>query len=171
MTSDFRPSPRPAGPPGGRPVSYPGGSNPGGGRGPQDFAWLIDNFAASVPGVTDALVVAADGLLITASGTVARDMGDQLAAITSGLLSLAHNSAALVGRGTCEQIMLRLSRGHLLFMRIGDAAGLAVLTDARSDLKVVAFEMAQLVTSVGHVLTPQMRAELHRITAGRAAHG
>lgn len=166
MTSDHHPDSRSAGPPGGRPVSHPGGGDPGGGRGPQDFAWLIDNFAASVPGVTDALVVASDGLLITASGPVAPEVGDQLAAVTSGLLSLAHNSAAMVGRGTCEQIMLRLSHGHLLFMRIGDAAGLAVLTDARCDLKVVAFEMAQLVASVGHVLTPQMRVELHRMTAG-----
>lgn len=138
---------------------------------PQEFTWLIDNFVADVPGVTDALVMASDGLLLTASGAVTREAGEQLAAISSGLLSLGHNSAALVGRGSCEQIMLRLTRGHLLFMRIGETAGLAVLTAVGSDLKVVAFEMAQLVQRVGHALTPQARMQLQQMAASRAIRG
>lgn len=139
--------------------------------GPQEFTWLIDNFIADVPGVTDALVMASDGLLLTSSGSVTREVGEQLAAISSGLLSLGHNSAALVGRGSCEQIMLRLTRGHLLFMRIGDTAGLAVLTAVGCDLKVVAFEMTQLVQRVGHVLTPQARRQLQHMAAARAIRG
>lgn len=139
--------------------------------GPQEFTWLIDSFIAEVPGVTDALVMASDGLLLTASGAVTREVGEQLAAISSGLLSLGHNGAALVGRGSCEQIMLRLTRGHLLFMRIGETAGLAVLTAVGCDLKVIAFEMAQLVQRVGHALTPQARRQLQHMAASRAIRG
>ncbi len=31
-------------------------------REPKDFGWLIDNFAASTPGVSHALIVSSDGL-------------------------------------------------------------------------------------------------------------
>ena len=34
---------------------------------PHDFGWLIDNFAASTPGVTHALIVSSDGLPLIAS--------------------------------------------------------------------------------------------------------
>jgi predicted regulator of Ras-like GTPase activity (Roadblock/LC7/MglB family) len=147
-------------------------SNPGDEfSGPQEFTWLIDTFVQEVPGVTDALVMASDGLLLVTSGEVTPEVGEQLAAISSGLLSLGHNSAVLVGRGTCEQIMLRLSRGHLLFMRIGETAGIAVLTSVGCDLKVVAFEMAQLVQRVGHALTPQARRQLQHLAASRAVRG
>ena len=37
-------------------------------RDPQDFGWLIDNFAQSTPGVTHALIVSADGLPLIAAG-------------------------------------------------------------------------------------------------------
>lgn len=138
---------------------------------PQEFAWLIDNFVQEIPGVTDALVMASDGMLLATSGAVTAEVGEQLAAISSGLLSLSHNSATLVGRGTCEQIMLRLTRGHLLFMRVGETAGLAALTAVGCDLKVVAFEMAQLVQRVGHALTPQARRQLQQLSASRAIRG
>ena len=37
-------------------------------REPQDFGWLVDNFALSTPGVTHALIVSSDGLpLITST--------------------------------------------------------------------------------------------------------
>ncbi len=135
-------------------------------QGRDDFTWLINDFVARVHGVSHALILSSDGLSLTASDTVGIVESEQLAAIASGMLSLARNSAALFDKGTCEQIIVRLSSGYLLFMGIDDGAGLAVLTDADCDMKVVAYEMTQFVLHAGHALTPQTRADLRRVLAG-----
>ena len=136
---------------------------------PADFAWLINGFVDRVHGVTHALILSSDGFPLTASQSVGTDDAEQLAAIASGLLGLARNSAALFGKGNCELIMIRLSRGYFLFMGIGDDAGLAVLTSAGCDMKVVAYEMTQFVDKTGHALTPKVRADLRRVITARRA--
>jgi len=103
----------------------------------------------------------------TASAAVRPDDAEQLAAIASGLLSLAGSSAALYGKGSCEQIIIRLTRGYFLFMGIGTGAGLAVLTGPECDMRVVAYEMTQFVTNAGHALTPELRADLRRVLTAR----
>ncbi|WP_346533938.1 roadblock/LC7 domain-containing protein [Micromonospora sp. DPT] len=139
------------------------------GQSPPDCAWLVRQFADDVPGVTHAVLVSLDGLQLAASGRVPRDLGDQLAALTSGLLSIADRSGALLDLGASEYLTVRLPRGHLLFMRVGESAGLAVAATAGCDLRVVAYRMTQFVGAVRHALTPQVRSELHRHTAGRPA--
>ena len=90
-------------------------------RDPQDFGWLVDNFAASTPGVTHALIVSADGLPLIAAGGMSPDLADPLAAMTSGIISLGNNIAAKVGEPGCDQVMLKFPSGHFLFMEIGRA--------------------------------------------------
>ncbi|HEY2764240.1 MAG TPA: roadblock/LC7 domain-containing protein [Pseudonocardiaceae bacterium] len=136
---------------------------------PSDFAWLINGFVERVHGVTHALILSTDGFPLTASDSVSTDDGEQLAAIASGLLGLARNSAALFDKGNCELIMIRLSCGYFLFMGVGDGAGLAVLTSTGCDMKVVAYEMTQFVDKAGHALTPQVRADLRRVITARRA--
>lgn len=138
---------------------------------PQDFSWLINSFVERVHGVTHALVLSADGFPLAASDTVSAEESEQLAAISSGLLSLARNSAALFDRGTCEQILIRLSRGYFIFMAIGIEAGFAVLTSDNCDMKVVAYEMTQFVDKAGHSLTPQLRADLRRVVSAQRPRG
>ncbi|WP_199432284.1 roadblock/LC7 domain-containing protein [Qaidamihabitans albus] len=132
-----------------------------------DFTWLLNDFVRKVHGVSHALIMSSDGFPLTASDAVSTDDAEQLAAISSGLLSLAHNSASLFDKGTCEQIIIRLSRGYFLFMGIGSGAGLAVLTGPDCDMKVVAYEMTQFVTNAGHALTPEIRADLRRVLTAR----
>ncbi|MBA2474325.1 MAG: dynein regulation protein LC7 [Pseudonocardiales bacterium] len=134
---------------------------------PVDFGWLINGFVDRVHSVTHALVLSSDGLPLTASESVSSDDAEQLAAIASGLLGLARSGAALFGKGSCELIMIRLSSGYFLFMGIGDNAGLAVLTAAGCDMKVVAYEMTQFVDKAGHALTPKVRADLRRTLTAR----
>ncbi len=129
---------------------------------PQEFGWLISNFAAGTPGVSHALIVSSDGLPLLASDALPGDLADPLAAIASGILSLGNNLAGQVNGGGCEQILLRLTYGHFIFMGIGDLAGLGVLVEAGANLGAVAHQMAQLVASVGHALTPELRDDLHR---------
>ena len=131
-------------------------------RTPQEFGWLISNFAAATPGVSHALIVSSDGLPLLASDRLPEDMADPLAAIASGILSLGNNLAQQVDGGSCDQILLRLTRGHFVFMGIGELAGLCVLVEAGANLGAVAHQMAQLVASVGHALTPELRDNLRR---------
>ncbi|MDQ0380705.1 roadblock/LC7 domain-containing protein [Amycolatopsis thermophila] len=133
----------------------------------QDFTWLINDFVRKVHGVSHALIMSSDGFPLTASDDMSTEEREQLAAIASGLLSLARNSAALFDKGTCEQIIIRLTHGYFLFMGIDTQAGLAVLTTPDCDMKVVAYEMTQFVSSAGHALTPEMRADLRRVLTGR----
>lgn len=132
-----------------------------------DFSWLLNDFVNKVHGVTHALIMSSDGFPLTASRSVSSDEAEQLAAISSGLLSLAGNSAALFGKGACEQIIMRLTQGYFLFMGIGVGAGLAVLTGPGADMKVVAYEMTQFVKNAGHALTPEIRADLRRVLTAR----
>lgn len=128
-----------------------------------DFNWLIDDFVARVHGVTHALIMSVDGLPLASSSSVREDDAEQLAAISSGVLSLAHNSAALFDKGSCEQIVIRLTDGYFLFMGIGSGAGLAVLTSSDASMRVAAYEMTQFVENTGHALTPEVRADLRRV--------
>jgi uncharacterized protein len=140
----------------------------GGGGG---FSWLVDGFVGKVHGVTHALILSADGFPLTASAGVSTVEAEQLAAIAGGLISLAGNSASLFGKGECEQIIIRLTRGYFLFMSIDSGAGLAVLTGPECEMKVVAYEMTQFVTNAGHVLTPQARAEMRRVLSAHRPQG
>lgn len=134
----------------------------------EDFAWLINGFVTRVHGVTHALVLSSDGFPLVVSDSMGTDESEQLAAISSGLLSLASNAAGLFDKGSCEQIVIRLSRGYFLFMGIGRSAGFGVLTGTGCDMKVVGYEMTQFVEKAGHALTPQLRADLRRVvTAAR----
>lgn len=139
-------------------------------RTPSDVAWLVRQFADEVPGVTHAVVVSLDGLQLAASGAVQRDIGDQLAALTAGLLSMANQCGDLLDLGPTDYLTVRLPRGHLLFMRIGDSAGLAVAATAQADLRVLAFQMTRFVASVGHVLTPQARSDMHSLIVNTTRH-
>jgi len=136
-----------------------------------DFTWLIDDFVQKVHGVTHALIMSADGLALTSSQSMARDEGERLAAIASGILGLARNSAALFGKGDCEQIIVRLTHGYFLFMGIDSGAGLAVMTGPDCDMKVVGYEMTQFVMHAGHALTPERRADLQRVLVERRPTG
>ncbi|MCK9901950.1 dynein regulation protein LC7 [Parafrankia colletiae] len=131
-----------------------------------DFRWLINDFVGKVHGVSHALILSADGLSLAASDGVSSAERDQLAAIASAMISLARNSAQLFSKGTCEQIIVRMSKGYFLFMGINDGAGLAVLTGPDCDMKVVAYEMTQFVLHAGHALTPDRRADLRRVLVG-----
>ncbi|HEY3501606.1 MAG TPA: roadblock/LC7 domain-containing protein [Actinocatenispora sp.] len=137
-------------------------------RTPADFEWLVNQFTEEVPGVLHALIVSLDGLRLVSSASLSRDLGDQMAALTAGLLSMSDRAAALLSLGESEYLTVRLPLGHLLFMRVGESAGLAVVADASCDLRVVAYQMTQFVGSVGHVLTPDVRAAVAAATGAQS---
>jgi uncharacterized protein len=126
----------------------------------RDLNWLIGNFATKTPSVAHAMVVSTDGLPIAVSERLDRPMADQLAAIASGLASLTQGAAHLLDYGLVKQTVVEMDRGLLIGMSIGDGSCLTVLAASPCDVGVVAYQMAVLVTRVGDLLTPTLRAEL-----------
>jgi predicted regulator of Ras-like GTPase activity (Roadblock/LC7/MglB family) len=126
----------------------------------QSLTWLVNNFVAEVPGVTHAIVVSADGLLLIASDELTDEQAQQLSAVASGARSLAETSSKLFDLGGSRQTIVRMERGYLFVMAISDGSCLAVLASSGCDMKIVAYQMTRLVENSGHVLTPQIRREL-----------
>ena len=126
----------------------------------QSLTWLVNNFVADVPGVTHAVVVSADGLLLIASDELTDERAQQLSAVASGTRSLAETSSRLFSLGSSKQTIVRMERAYLFVMAISDGSCLAALASAGCDMKIVAYQMTLLVESSGHVLTPQIRREL-----------
>ena len=129
----------------------------------RNLNWLVANFAKATPGVAHAMVVSADGLPVAVSERLDRPRADQLAAITSGLASLAQGAARCFDGGPVTQTAVEMDRGFLFVMAISDGSCLAVLAASTCNVAVVAYEMTVLVARVGDVLTPSLRAELQAI--------
>lgn len=124
------------------------------------FGWLVNDFTERVPGVAHAIVVSADGLLLSSSARLPADRADQLAAVASGLGSLTHGAARCFEAGAVRETVVEMERGVMLLMAISDGSSLAVLAAPNCDIGQVAYEMALLVERVGQMLTPELRAEL-----------
>ena len=122
--------------------------------------FLVGNFADHVPGVRDAIVVSADGLLMAKSGGLSRDAADRFAAAASGLIGLAHGAAAPFGGGRVSEVIIEMEFGFIFVTGISDGSSLAVMADGGCDAGLVGYEMARLVERCGAVLTPELRAEL-----------
>jgi len=118
-------------------------------RPPQARARLIAELTERVPGVRHALVVSADGLPLAASDPMPPDQLERLAAITSGLISLAGGAASAVDGGTVIQALVAMQDCTLVIMAIDDGSSLAVLATAAADLDQVAYEMTMRVEQAG----------------------
>lgn len=127
---------------------------------PGQFGWLVTDFTERVPGVAHAVVVSADGLLLTASAKLPTDRADQLAAVASGLLSLTQGAARCFEAGTVVETVVEMERGLMLQMAISDGSCLTVLAAPQCDMGLIAYEMALLVERVGQILTPELRSQL-----------
>jgi len=127
---------------------------------PSQFGWLVTNFSDRVPGVAHAIVVSADGLLLTSSDRLPRDRADQLAAIASGVISLAQGAARCFEAGGVIQTIVEMEHGIVALMSISDGSCLAVLASPTCDIGLIGYEMTLLVDRVGQLLTPELRTEL-----------
>jgi uncharacterized protein len=127
---------------------------------PDRFGWLLTNFVDRVAGVSHAVVVSSDGLLLTSSTGLPRDRADQLAAVASGMSSLTRGAARVFGAGDVLQTVVEMQLGCMLLMSIADGSCLAVLASPDCDMGLVAYEMTLLVDRAGQLLTPELRSQL-----------
>jgi uncharacterized protein len=129
----------------------------------QQIPWLLSRFVDQTPGVTDAVCVSSDGLLMAMSTGVDRARADQFAAVAAGLTSLSLGASRCFGHGDVEQVMVEMSTGFLFIASISDGSSLGVLSTKTADVGLVGYEMTLLVDRFGSVLTPQVRAGLRDV--------
>jgi uncharacterized protein len=127
-------------------------------RSDNSLDWLVSNFARDIPGVSHAVLVSVDGLLIAASEHLPQERADQLAAVASGLASLAGGAARLFDGGQVLQSVVEMQNGYLLLMQVGDGSHLATLATTSCDIGQIGYEMAVLVERVGNVVQSSRRA-------------
>ena len=123
----------------------------------QDMGWLLTNFADSVAGIAHVVAVSADGLLLASSRDLPADRADQLAAITSGVVSLTEGASRMFSAGAVLQTVIEMDSGYLFLMSISDGSSMAVLAARSCDVGQVGYEMALLVERVGAALVPLPR--------------
>jgi predicted regulator of Ras-like GTPase activity (Roadblock/LC7/MglB family) len=127
-------------------VSSAGGQvDPDGGVG-----WLLDTLLESVPGAQRAVMLSNDGLLTARSARLDRDDAERMAAIASGLQSLARGTGQHLGGGAVRQTVVEMDESFLVVTSAGPGACLAVQTSSAVDLGQLAFELNLLVRRVGH---------------------
>ena len=129
----------------------------------QDMGWLLNNFANSVAGIAHVVAVSADGLLLASSRDLPTDRADQLAAITSGVVSLTDGASRMFHAGAVQQTIIEMDSGYLFLMSISDGSCLSILAAPNCDIGLVAYEMTLLVERVGQQLTPELRAQLQGV--------
>ena len=126
----------------------------------QQIPWLLTRFVQQTPGVSDAVCVSSDGLLMAMSTDLDRGRADQFAAIAAGLTSLSLGASRCFGYGNVDQLMVEMTTGFLFVASISDGSCLGILADKGCDVGLVGYEMTMLVDRFGSVLTPQVRAGL-----------
>jgi predicted regulator of Ras-like GTPase activity (Roadblock/LC7/MglB family) len=126
----------------------------------QSFNWLLGNFVRDTDGVTDAVAVSSDGLLMALSDGLDRTGAERLAAIVSGVVSLARSASRQYGFDGLKLVMIEMQRGFLLVSAISDGSCLGVVATTQCDLGLVGHEIAVLCERFGTLLTPQIVAEL-----------
>ncbi len=132
----------------------------------QNFNWLLTQFTDNDAFVEQTIAVSADGLLMAASSNVDRSAVDRLAAVVSGMRSLADSAAHVMGKGNLNQVIVEMDHGYLFVSAISGGSVLGVLTGRDADLAAIGYEMALLVERVGGTLTPELVAELKNGLAG-----
>ncbi|MFI2188467.1 roadblock/LC7 domain-containing protein [Streptomyces sioyaensis] len=129
----------------------------------QTFNWLLASFVRKTDGVRDAVAVSSDGLLIAVSEGLGRTDADHLAAVVSGLSSLARSASRRYEFDGVKLIMIEMGRGYLLVSAVRDGSCLGVLADSTGELGLVGYEMAVLGERAGDLLTPALIADLRQV--------
>ncbi len=124
--------------------------------------WLVSRFVEEVTDAAHAILVSADGLLMAESQSIPGERAEQVAAVSSGLASLAVGAARLFDGGAVLQTVVEMEHGYLMLMSVGDGSNLTVLTEEDADIGQVGYEMALLVERVGRTVQAEPRVSTTR---------
>lgn len=126
----------------------------------QNFNWLLSNFVEETAGVSDAMAVSSDGLLIAHSNTLDQQQSEQLCAVISGIASLAQAAGRALRTDGVERVIMAMQLGFLFVSTISDGSCLGVVATRDCDVGSVGYQTTELVAKAGELLTPALREEL-----------
>lgn len=126
-----------------------------------ELGWLLDDLTKRVEHVRHALILSNDGLVTGTSTELQREDAEHLAAVSSGLHSLAKGSGRHFQVGGVRQTMIEFDEAILFVTAAGDGSCLCVLSSAAADIGQVAYEMTLLVNRVGEHLGLRTRQPNH----------
>lgn len=116
--------------------------------------WLLDELVAKV-GAQHAVLLSADGLVKTYSRGLDQDDAEAMAAVASGVQSLARSAGERFGGGPVQQTIIEMREAFLLVTMAGEGACLAVQCAVDADVSLVAYEVNMTVSRVDeHLKTP-----------------
>jgi predicted regulator of Ras-like GTPase activity (Roadblock/LC7/MglB family) len=124
------------------------------------FNWLLDSFTSSTAGVLEAIAVSSDGLLMAMSAIKDRANAERLAAVVSGMTSLAGGAANWYSLGGLNRVIVDMAHGYLLVTSISAGSVLGVIATRSANLGTVAYEMTLFASRAGGALTPRLIVEL-----------
>jgi predicted regulator of Ras-like GTPase activity (Roadblock/LC7/MglB family) len=124
------------------------------------FNWLLDSFTTGTAGVMEAIAVSSDGLLIAMSAIKDRANAERLAAVVSGLTSLAGGASSWYGLGPINRVIIDMGEGYLIVTAISSGSVLGVIADRSVNLSTLAYEMTLFANRAGRALTPRLIVEL-----------
>jgi predicted regulator of Ras-like GTPase activity (Roadblock/LC7/MglB family) len=130
---------------------------------PQNKAlgWLLDDLTQRVEYVRHVLVLSNDGLVTGTSTGLKHADAEHLAAVSSGLHSLAKGSGRHFGAGRVRQTMVEFDDAMLFVTAAGEGSCLCVLSAAEADVGQIAYEMTLLINRVGEHLGVDARHPGH----------
>jgi predicted regulator of Ras-like GTPase activity (Roadblock/LC7/MglB family) len=121
------------------------------------LGWLLDDLTERMEHIRHALVLSNDGLVTGTSTGLRREDAEHLAAVSSGLYSLAKGSGRHFGAGQVRQTMIEFDDAILFVTAAGPGSCLCVLSAAEADIGQIAYEMTLLVNQVGEHLAVDER--------------
>ncbi|MFY1681684.1 roadblock/LC7 domain-containing protein [Micromonospora sp. WMMD730] len=130
-----------------------------------DLSYLLSNNLPRVPGVSQAVAVSVDGLLLACTEGLNRAAAERLAAVAAGLRSLLNGAARDFGAGGVQGTIVDLADGYLLLTALSGGASLLTLVTREADLAFVTEELHRFADQVGDQLNPGFHTTL--VGAGR----
>lgn len=132
----------------------------------KSFNWLLDSFTTNTAGVREAIAVSSDGLLMAKSAIQDHANAERLAAVVSGMTSLAAGAAQWHRLGGLNRVIVDMTDGYLLITSISAGSVLGVIAERSANLATVAYEMTLFANRAGGALTPKLIIELKNAVQG-----
>jgi predicted regulator of Ras-like GTPase activity (Roadblock/LC7/MglB family) len=120
-----------------------------GGTARGELDWLLANMVKTVDHVRQAIILSADGLVLATSPEITPDEADHLAALSSGMQSLARGASQQLSGGEVRQTVIEMDQALLFIAAAGSGTCLAVVAAVEADAGQIAYEMTVLVKRVG----------------------
>nr|BFE56461.1 roadblock/LC7 domain-containing protein [Dactylosporangium thailandense] len=118
-----------------------------------EWNFLLEQLCRT-PGIDGAIAVSSDGILQARSEGLDRDDAERLAAVTSGMSSLAEGAARVMRSGAVTRNLIETEGGYLVVATVNAYWILAVVAAASSDLGQIGFEIDSLANAVKDTLGP-----------------